>query len=344
MSTNGAGLGHLTRCLAYARQMTDNVKPIFFSLASAVDLIEKMGFAADYFVSPNWSAASSAIWNQELCVRLGIFLEQVRPEVIVFDGTWPYQGFVAACKRYGDAKLVWSSRGLYQYGKETQFPDLDLFDLIIRPSEIGESRCEVSYESGKREMVIPPVCVLNDDELLERAQARTTLGLSQDSKYALFSLGAGNINNLSGMVPDLIHHFRADGVEVLWAKNPMSHKDLVLPDGVRSISEYPLARYLRAFDVFVGAAGYNTCCEVVQTQVPSLLIPNVETALDDQYKRAMLVAQCAPAVVSFCTNEAERKDAVASVMMLAKKSKSEDCLQPMNGAKLAASAIIDLMN
>ena len=74
-----------------------------FSLASAIEIIEEMGFSADYFVSPNWSCTSSADWNRELCFRLGLMLEHVRPEVIVFDGTWPYPGVMGACRAYGKA-------------------------------------------------------------------------------------------------------------------------------------------------------------------------------------------------------------------------------------------------
>jgi len=70
-------------CTSVAGSGRDHV----FSLASAIEIIEEMGFPADYFVSPNWSRTSSADWNRELCFRLGLMLEHVRPEVIVFDGT-----------------------------------------------------------------------------------------------------------------------------------------------------------------------------------------------------------------------------------------------------------------
>src|SRR5690606_19654553 len=94
---------------------------------------------------------------------------------------------------------------------------------------------------------------------------------------------------------------------------------VALPDGVTPVSVYPLARYLRAFDVFVGAAGYNTCCEVVQSGIVSLLVPNAELA-DDQRRRAGLVAELAPVVVSACETDAQRQSAVRALLdMLARR-------------------------
>ena len=36
---NGSGLGHLSRCLAYARRMQGRARPVFFSTASAIETL-----------------------------------------------------------------------------------------------------------------------------------------------------------------------------------------------------------------------------------------------------------------------------------------------------------------
>ncbi|SMG56519.1 glycosyltransferase [Paraburkholderia susongensis] len=334
----------MNRCLSYARQMRSRVKPVFFSLAAAIEIIEEMGFDADYFVSSNWSRASSRDWNRELCVRLGMMLERVAPEVVVFDGTWPYQGFIAACERYGKAKLVWSNRGLYRAGKEKSFSRRDIFSLIVRPGEVGDSFAVEDGEFARAQVRVPPVCILDEDELLDREQARSALGLPLAGRYALFSLGAGNINDVESVAAGLIRQLQDAGFEIVWARNPISVKEVVLPDGIRSISAYPLVRYMRAFDVFVGAAGYNTCCEVVQTQVPSLLVPNTSATLDDQLRRAQLVAGHAPVVVSPCTNETELQAAVVAVLDLVALAGMRQCPVPMNGAEMAAEEMLTLID
>lgn len=343
-NVNGSGMGHLNRCLAYARQLREQVCPVFFSLSSAIEIIEEMGFKADYFVSHNWSRASSSEWNRELCLRLGLMLERVRPAAVVFDGTWPYQGFIHACREYGKAKIIWSYRGLHQADKIKPFLYPDMFSMIIRPGEVGD---EFGFEDGDfgcPQVRVPPVCVLKDDELLDKVQAREAMGLSENGRYALFSLGAGNINDVEGVGVGLIQQLQNAGFEVIWANNPISVKDVVLPEGVRPVSAYPLVRYLRAFDVFIGASGYNTCCEIVQAQVPALLVPNTDTKLDDQNRRAYLVARHAPIIVSRCGNESEREASVRELLQLAGMHIDRKYLVPMNGAALAADTILALAN
>ena len=110
---------------------------------------------------------------------------------------------------------------------------------------------------------------------------------------------------------------------------------------MKSISTYPLVRYLRAFDAFVGAAGYNTCCEVVQAQVPSLLVPNT-LLVDDQLRRARLVAENAPAVVSACETAEERDRAVGQLLDMVAGAKFQAPSIAMNGAALAAEEILAL--
>ena len=100
-------------------------------------------------------------------------------------------------------------------------------------------------------------------------------------------------------------------------------------------------RYLKAFDVFVGAAGYNSCCEVVQAQIPSLLIPNTLLA-DDQARRAQIVMEHAPAVVSSCETEDEMDAAVRSLLQMTEGHQPAACNLHMNGSRLAAEAILSL--
>src|SRR5690606_22504786 len=152
------------------------------------------------------------------------------------------------------------------------------------------------------------------------AAARASLGLAPGGRYALFSLGPGNLKDVSGIGQGLIRAFEAQGFQVLWARPPISVRDVELPASVQPLSVYPLARYLRAFDVFVGAAGYNTCCEVVQTGVPALLVPNEQLA-DDQVRRAKLVADVTPAVVSACETESEREAAVRDLVAMMTKER-----------------------
>lgn len=335
-------MGHLNRCLAYARRLQGRGKPYFFSLASAIEIIEEMGFEADYFVSHYWSESSSFAWNSELAIRFGLLLERVRPSVIVFDGTWPFQGFLHACSQvaYRPA-MVWSNRGLLKAGTQAVPVDEAIFDLVIRPGELGSERAESPLAGGGKRVVVPPVCLLDDGELLSREAARAALGLEPDGRHVLFSLGPGNLKDVTGIGQELVRAFVAEDFQVVWARPPISVRDVELPAGVRPVSVYPLARCLRAFDAFVGAAGYNTCCELVQAGVPALLVPN-EQLVDDQLRRARMVAAVAPAVVCACETAAQRSAAVHDLLGMVAAGRGAGPALAMNGARLAAEEIMAL--
>lgn len=336
---NGAGLGHVSRSLAYARRMRGRAAPLFFTLASAVDVIHEMGFEADYFVSEAWTRSAINAWNRELLVRFGLLLEEFRPDVTVFDGTWPFQGFLDACDAYGVPYRVWSKRGLHRPSFGSVPVDEQRFDLVIEPGELGAERSVVRGSMPGRKVRTPPVTLLKDDELLDRATARKALGLAPEGRYALVSLGAGNLDDVSQVAEGLIAEFRGRGFEVAYARAPISVQDVPLPPGTRPLDLYPLVRYLRAFDVFAGAAGYNTCCEVVQSGVPALLVPNPISA-DDQLRRANFVSEHARAVVSACSSRDERVDAVDRLLSLAE---TEAPPRPaLDGAEQAATEILRL--
>jgi hypothetical protein len=272
-----------------------------------------------------------------------MMLKAFCPDAVVFDGTWPFQGFMAACKAYGELGMVWSNRGLLKEGSRTVTVDESLFDLVIQPGELGVVFSKSILAGGGKKITVPPVALLDDNERMDRARSREALGLEPQGRYALFSLGPGNLKDVSGIGWSLIRRFEAMGFRVVWVKAPISVRDVELPEGVQAISVYPLARYLRAFDVFVGAAGYNTCIEMVQAQVPGLLIPN-DLLADDQVRRAGMVAENAPVVVASCETEEDQQTAFARLLELLDTHLPAESPIAMTGASLAAAEIFALAN
>ena len=336
-------MGHMSTCLAYANRLRGRARVVFFSLASAIETINDMGFEADYMVSRFWSRANSWDWDQELSQRLGMMFERVRPQAVVFDGTWPYRGLLHAAAAYGVPRLVWSNLVLYKKEMHEVPVSEDNFDLVIRLGELG-SRFSVEQESmpGRR-ITIPPFTMLADEELLSRAAARDELGLNQDGRYALVSLGPGNLKDISGIGRGLIDELTQRGYTVVWTRPPISANDVELPEGVIPLTRFPLLPVMRAFDVFVAAAGYNTCCEVLQSRVPTLFVPNTQVN-DDQTARAELVAQSIPAIVSPCETPEQRADAVGRLLSSRDNGRMDATTIDLNGAEYAADEILALIN
>jgi len=337
---NGSGMGHMSTCLAYANRLRGRARPVFFSLAPAIEMIHDMGYDADYFVSRFWSRATAWEWDRQLALRLGMFFERVRPEVVVFDGTWPYRGLLHAAKAYGVPRIVWSDLMLYKKDMHSVPVSESNFDLVIHLGELGSSFSVEREAIPARKVTVPPFTMLRDEELLDRDKARNSLGLSREGRYALFSLGPGNRKDVSGIGHGLIKEMTERGYTVVWTRTPITFHDIPLPDGVVPISVYPLVRYLRAFDVFVGAAGYNTCCEVLQAGLPSLFVPNTLVA-DDQTGRAEMVARVAPAVVSACETPEQRVRAVESLLAL--RGQLTCAAFDLSGAEHAADEILALV-
>jgi UDP:flavonoid glycosyltransferase YjiC (YdhE family) len=343
VNINGNGMGHMSTCLAYANRLRGRARPVFFSLASAIEIINDMGFEADYLVSRFWSRANSWDWDQELSQRLGMMFERVRPQAVVFDGTWPYRGLLHAAAAYGVPRLVWSNLTLYKKDMHEVPISEDNFDLIIRLGELGSSFSVNRESMPGRSVTIPPFTMLEDEELLSRDAARDELGLNRDGKYVLFSLGPGNLKDISGIGRGLVDEMTQRGYTVVWARPPISASDIALPDGVIPITQFPLLRIMRAFDIFVAAAGYNTCCEVLQSRVPTLFVPNTQVN-DDQAARAQLVAQAVPAVVSTCETAEQRADAVGSLLSARDNARTDTTAIDLRGAEYAADEIMALID
>lgn len=340
-SINGSGTGHLSRCLSYARRLVGRAEPVFFSLASAVEVIHEMGFEADYFVSRFWSSTRARAWNRELARRLGMVLERVRPEMVVFDGPAPYPGFLDAVRTWGVPRMVWSNRGLFKRFQPSQPVSERAFDLVIEPGEVGSAYAVRHASLPGRRVCVPPVTVLADDELPSAESARAALGLAPNRRHILFSLGSGNLWDASSIGLDLVRKMQARGYTVAWARPPISVKDLPLPEGVIPVDVYPLGRCLPAFDALVSAAGYNTCCEAVQAGIPTLFVPNTKVD-DDQTRRARMVSRVMPAAISDCATDVERGRAVDEVLDLVGRERAVSPAD-LDGAERAATEMMALL-
>lgn len=287
---NGSGLGHLTRCLAYARHLPKDWDISFFTLSPLIRPILDMGFRAEYFVSPFWSAVNSKSWNGELAFRLGLYLEEIQPQVLIFDGTWPFHGLKHAILSYKrPIKLVWSRRGLLKEDSNEAAEQIKFFNLVMSPGEL-------CGDCADNENILPPVTIFDESELLDRETALKHLKLDINKKYILFTLGSGNLKNMDELSRLLLNHILEAGYTPVWLRSPLSVNEVSVPPGVLLIDTYPIASLLKAFDGVIGAAGYNTCYENACAGVPTLFIPN-EKLVDNQLKRAECLAQTGAALI-----------------------------------------------
>jgi len=344
-SSNGAGVGHLTRLMAMARRTSSAVRPVFFTLSQAVSVVRSQGFLCEYLSPSAYLGCSAAEWHAVLHERLNEMLRIYRPAVVVFDGTRPFQGLQWARNDHQEVPFVWSRRAMWKEGfGEWSIAQSGSFDMVLEPGELA-----ASYDRGLTTQVahpvhrVGPITLLDRDELLDAREAKERLGLRQDQLAALVTLGAGNINDIDVLAEDVVRHIQtSDEVQVCVTDPVIAERRAGGGHGVHRLSVYPLSRYLRAFDFAVSAAGYNSFHELVGFGVPTLFIPNRQTSMDDQAARARFVRDQGAALSCDDAQSGCVEDAVARLLDPAERAALQracDRLHRGNGAEEATRAI-----
>ncbi|NMY13966.1 hypothetical protein HBN74_00085 [Pseudomonas sp. WS 5019] len=292
LAINGAGLGHLTRALGIAKALKrkkPDAEIIFLTTSIGVPLVVRQGFTC--FHVPPFSLLeniSAYDWNRLFFYQLSNVISLYRPYKLIFDGTIPYEGLLRGMRRFAGIKCFWVKRGLYKDSTlDSKLKShVKRFSSVIIPCEIGD---EVSADDENM-VFVPPVVMCELDEVLSAERAIDQLGLCSGKKRVLIQLGAGNINDISGQLGQVVSHLNErNDVEICIAHSPISLQQIFLPS-VRNVEVYPMSLYFSAFDLVICAAGYNSICEVVYHKVPAIIIPNVSTKTDDQVARAEMAA------------------------------------------------------
>lgn len=348
VSSNGAGMGHLTRLMAMARRRGDAVRPLFASMSQAVPVVGGEGFGWEYIPSRGDVGMGPRRWNVLLERRMTALLRRERPDALVFDGTFPYDGVLDAAETVGGIKLVWSRRGMWRPGLgRRQLQRAARFDLVVEPGELAAAADRGASAARGDALRVGPVTLLDAAEQVGRAEAARVFGVDPDRPTALVTLGAGNINDISSDVGRFVGRLLDEqGLQVVLTRPVIADDEARFGERVHGVSVYPVSRYFRAFDFAIAASGYNAFHELVQFGVPTAFVPNTSTAMDDQEGRARWAEQ---AGVGLCVDEVTEAQVDRVVTALADPvrrlrlaSRCGELAQP-NGAGAAMAAVESLL-
>lgn len=290
MSSNGAGMGHLTRLFSYARRLGDEAAAYFLSMSQAVPVAARLGHPYEYLPSARALGMPPGRWRGMYVERVGETIRRVRPDVVVFDGTWPYQGTDEIRERNPGPRWVWSRRGMWRAGRNAEQVDKAAwFDEVLEPGDLA-AEYDAGATVGLPAHRVGPVTLLDVADLESREEARAALDLPQEGPLALVSLGAGNINDTSGDLGAAAAALAELGVGVCVTVPEIAAAGTRAAGDVHLVRDYPLSRRYRAFDLVISAAGYNSFHELLRLGLPALFVPNAATALDDQEARARFAA------------------------------------------------------
>jgi UDP:flavonoid glycosyltransferase YjiC (YdhE family) len=294
MSSNGSGVGHLMRLMAMARRASPEVEPVFLTLSQALRVVRENGFYAEYLMSRSYADLGHEDWHELLRARLAELIRITDAQAIVFDGTWPYRGLLDALADHPQVRSVWSRRGMWR--RDLEAPQLEhagAFDLVLEPGEFAAAADRGPTAARRREACrIAPITFLDQHELLDRDAARRELGIDPGRTTALVLLGAGNINDVGPLSSAITERLAADGVQICMTRSVIAEQLHAATPGLLTLEGiYPLARYFRAFDMAIAASGYNSYHELLASGIPTLFVPNVDTAVDDQAARSRYAAE-----------------------------------------------------
>jgi len=339
VTSNGTGLGHLTRSMAIARRLDPAHEPFFVTFSAAAPVVRELGFAVEYLASYDRPGAGDDWrWTRRSRDRLEAIVAEVGPGVVMFDGTHPYERLLPALRSSG-APLVWCRRAMWR--RQADAAPLwrsHLFDAVLEPGELAagaDAGPTVAWRDGAH--AVDPIVLLDPGDLLPRAEAERELGLEPGRVNALVQLGQGE--GVRDANRRCLRHLAArDDVQVAALASALAGIDGV-PDGVVGLeATYPISRYLSAFDLAVAAAGYNAYHELIHLRVPSLFVP-MPRQTDDQGARARYAEERGAGLAvggpGDPTLEA-KLDAVADRERRAAIAKRLDGLELGNGAAAAA--------
>ncbi len=291
-AVNGLGLGHVTRLLAIAREMKKiqkDIQILFYTSSEAENVIYQEGFAA--FKVPSKKAALINHFSPSEHIKLlqltfPVMISGFHPDILVVD-TFPL-GYVHEL----DSPLSWSGTKkvfIYRQRKENKTLDkhflksLKRYDKIIVPHQ---NDCYGVYIPQKVNAVYTgEILIRSKEEILPKDAALKRLGIKNDRKNVLITLGGGGDDSLSDIIPKIVQEIKSFPLNVFIASGVLLN-GFTQPEDCRLIENYfPLCELYNAFDFVISGCGYNSVNELLYFHKPSVYLP-LERGIDDQFQRA----------------------------------------------------------
>ena len=229
---------------------------------------------------------SSSQWNGLVEEQLLMILDVHKPKMFMFDGAFPYRGMLNAILRKPEMKKIWMRRGMFKKGSKIPVDSIQFFDTIIHPGDaIPAKKDEINHTTDV--LHVPPILLIQPEEMLSKSDARGRLGLPQSSKVWYVQLGAGQINDIQSEIRLTIEALLKIDLEcyIVVGESLLGSRISFSNERVRILRDYPNAIYFNGFDYAIQAGGYNSFHEMRTMAMPTIFYPNMNTGMDDQLAR-----------------------------------------------------------
>ncbi|MDP5279866.1 FkbM family methyltransferase [Sphingomonas sp. DG1-23] len=350
-TTNGAGMGHLTRALSVAKslEIIDDSRDIVFLISTPDLSITRAAGFTTYYV-PYFADIQGDIgwenWNDFVRLTAQSIFRNHAVELVVFDGYVPFFGLIDALDRVRDIARIWIRRGM-EKPESTQLPDEieAAFDYLLRPQEAGAA--PVAFDG--KSISVDPIISFDPQSLCDRAAAREKLGIPAEAVAVYVQLGSGAKVSIENVLRDVISALaELSQIYVVLGMSPLGRDAApALPRG-KVLRSYPNFPHLNAFDFAISAAGYNAVHEFLACGLPAILIPRESPQdTEDQLARALSVEQASAGLVmrydgGGAAFQTGLRDAIRTMLLdevRARMSEAAHRLLPSTGAHAAAAFV-----
>lgn len=345
VTSNGIGVGHLSRQIGIATAMEPGAQWTFFSLSRAVKFAAESGFCTEYRNFHRSIDIDFDTWNDWFRGELMEAFAFYQPHAMVFDGNVPYRGMIEACNEFQEVSTVWVRRGLLRHQNETADKRGHGFHRVIQPGEIVAPNDTAHQDQSIPVLRVPPILSVPRKAQLTKQSARQVLGLPKDARIALLQLGSGTNYDMNPAREQVLNALLGDRETLVFEL--ISHVGIqdneTQNDRHLRRSLYPLFKYLNAFDFAISAAGYNSFHENIASAIPTLFIPNTAPEMDMQETRARYAARTGWAQTARADDPYGLGTALERLTNLEARSemskKMQGISQNWDGATAAAQAI-----
>ena len=302
--TNGVGFGHFTRLLAVAKKIqksNPDLEVVFFTTMPTLHILSDFGFPS-YHVSGRYrfNEMDPNVWNSLCEEMLNMVFSIHRPKAFVFDGSFPYRGMLNAIRSQDDTMLkVWLRRGSIRPGsRNIPVDSINHFHALVRPGDSVGMDSEDEFDHGVSLVRCNPILLMEKDEMEPRGTLKNRMGIPSEALVCYVQLGAGKINDIDSeiriVLDSLSNH---SNVYVVVGESMLGERIESEYERLRILRDYPNFRYFQDFDFAVMAGGYNSFHEAIQSSLPTICLPNMNTGRDDQLARSSVAEEAGCMVV-----------------------------------------------
>jgi len=311
---NGLGIGHVVRVRAVTRWMRKLAPSMGIELecfyVTSCDADSSRVFdGVPVFKVPSRVTIKKANSNEDFVYAardcVWAILERLRPDLMIVDtvpsGT--FNEFIAVpgidpfrlCRRRAFIHRPVREEAAQ---KERFLSMLSRYDLILVPDLAENTSISLPHLPAERVHFCGPIISYDHSELLDRTAALAALGVADSPLNIYVSTGGGGH-------PDADRHIRAichalqemNDAQVLIGAGPLYRGEKFEGRGIVWLNNPEMGPYLRAMDVAISGAGYNSFHELMLAGIPTIFMP-LTAALDDQQQRALRAEEAGAAILA----------------------------------------------